>query len=34
LKQQIQWEAPSKLLAIDDPLLRLEQEVPVEIGIT
>jgi len=28
-----QWEAPSKLLAVDDPLLLLEQEVHGEIGI-
>jgi len=29
----MQWEAPSKLLAVDDPLLLPEQEVLAEIGI-
>jgi len=30
----MQWEAPSKPLAVDDPLLLPEREVRVEIGIT
>ena len=30
---QMQWEAPSKPLAVDDPLLLPEQEVHAEIGI-
>ena len=29
----MQWEAPCKLLAVDDPLLLLEREVHAEIGI-
>jgi len=29
----MQWEAPSKLLAVDDPLLLQEREVQAEIGI-
>ena len=29
----MQWEAPSKPLAIDDPLLLPEREVHAEIGI-
>ena len=29
----MQWEAPSKLLAVDDPLLLPEREVHAEIGI-
>ena len=29
----MQWEAPSKPLAVDDPLLLPEREVHVEIGI-
>jgi len=29
----MQWEAPSKPLAVDDPLLLPEQEVHAEIGI-
>ena len=29
----MQWEAPSKLLAVDDPLLLPEREVHTEIGI-
>jgi len=32
-KQWMQWEAPSKPLAVDDPLLLQEREVYVEIGI-
>jgi len=28
----MQWEAPSKLLAVDDPLLLPEREVHAEIG--
>ena len=31
--RRMQWEAPSKLLAVDDPLLLLEREVHAEIGI-
>ena len=27
VKRRMQWEAPSKLLAVDDPLLLLEREV-------
>jgi len=30
----MQWEAPSEPLAVDDPLLLPEQEVPVELGRT
>jgi len=33
VKQRMQWEAPSKPLAIDEPLLLLEGEVHAEIGI-
>jgi len=33
VKRRIQWEVPSKLLAVDDPLLLLEREVHAEIGI-
>jgi len=33
VKRRMQWEAPSKLLAVDDPLLLPEQEVYAEIGI-
>jgi len=33
VKGQMQWEAPSKPLAIDDPLLLPEREVHAEIGI-
>ena len=33
VKQQMQWEVPSKPLAVDDSLLLPEREVPVEIGI-
>jgi len=29
----MQWEASSKPLAVDDPLLLLEREVHAEIGI-
>jgi len=29
----MQWEAPSNPLAVDGPLLLLEQEVHAEIGI-
>jgi len=29
----MQWEVPSKLLTVDDPLLLPEQEVHAEIGI-
>jgi len=29
----MQWEAPFKPLAVDDPLLLPEQEVHAEIGI-
>jgi len=29
----MQWETPSKLLAVDDPLLLPEREVHAEIGI-
>ena len=31
--RRMQWEAPSKPLAVDDPLLLLEREVHAEIGI-
>ena len=34
VKRRMKWEAPSKPLAVDDPLLLPEREVPVEIGIT
>ena len=30
----LKWEAPSKLLAVDNTLLLPEREVPEEIGIT
>jgi len=33
VKRRMQWEAPSKPLAVDDPLLLLEREVHAEIGI-
>ena len=33
VKRQMQWEAPSKPLAVDDPLLLPEREVYAEIGI-
>jgi len=33
VKQRMQWEAPSKPLAIDEPLLLLEGEVHAEIVI-
>jgi len=33
VKQRMQWEAPSKLLAFDDPMLLPEREVHAEIGI-
>jgi len=33
VKQRMQWEAPSKPLAVDDPLLLPEREVHAEIGI-
>jgi len=33
VKQRMQWEAPSKALAVDDPLLLLEREVHAEISI-
>jgi len=33
VKRRMQWEAPSKLLAVDDPLLLPEREAYVEIGI-
>jgi len=33
IKRRIQWEVPSKPLAVDDPLLLLEREVHTEIGI-
>jgi len=26
VKQQLQWEAPFKLLAVDDPLLRIDHQ--------
>jgi len=29
----MQWEAPSKPLAVDDSLILPEREVPVEIGM-
>ena len=29
----MQWEAPSKPLAVDDPLLLPEREIHAEIGI-
>ena len=33
VKQQMQWESPSKPLAVDDPLLLPERKVHAEIGI-
>ena len=33
VNQRMQWEAPFKPLALDDPLLLLEREVHVEIGM-
>jgi hypothetical protein len=33
VKWRMQWEAPSKLLAVDDPLLLQEREVHAEVGI-
>jgi len=33
VKQQMQWEAPSKPLSVDDPLLVPEKEVYAKIGI-
>ena len=33
VKRRMQWEAPSKPLAVDDPLLLLERQVHAEIGI-
>ena len=33
VKRRRQWEAPSKALAVDDPLLLPEREVHAEIGI-
>jgi len=33
IKRRMQWDAPSKPLAVDDPLLLLEQEVHAEINI-
>jgi len=33
VKRRMQWEAPSKLLAVDDPQLLPEREVHAEIGI-
>jgi len=33
VKQRMQWEAPSKLLAVDGPLLPPERERNAEIGI-
>jgi len=33
VKQRMQWEAPSKPLAVDDPLLLPKREVHAEIGI-
>jgi len=29
----MQWEAPTKVLAVDDPLLLPEREVHAEIGM-
>ena len=34
VKRRMQWEAPSKPLAVDDPLLLPEREVYAEIGIS
>jgi len=33
VKRRMQWEAPSKPLAVDDPLLLPEREVHEEIGV-
>ena len=33
VKRRMQWEVPSKPLAVDDPLLLPEREVHAEIGI-
>jgi len=33
VKRRMQWEAPSKPLAVDDPVFLLEREVHAEIGI-
>ena len=33
VKRRMQWEAPSKPLAVDDPLLLPEREAHAEIGI-
>jgi hypothetical protein len=33
VKRRMQWEAPSKPLAVDDPLLLPKREVHAEIGI-
>ena len=33
VKRRMQWEAPSKPLVVDDPLLLPEREVHAEIGI-
>jgi len=33
VKRRMQWEAPSKALSVDDPLLLPEREVHAEIGI-
>ena len=33
VKRRMQWEMPSKSLAVDDPLLLPEREVHAEIGM-
>jgi len=33
VKRRMQWEAPSKLLTVDDPLILPERQVHAEIGI-
>jgi len=33
VKRRMQWEAPSKPLVVDDPLLLPEREVHAELGI-
>jgi len=33
IKRRMQWEVPSKPLAVDDPLLLPERELTAEIGI-
>jgi len=33
VKRRMQWEAPTKVLAVDDPLLLPEREVHAEIGM-